>query len=128
MQSPHPRILHAEDNADAREIVKLVLAQNNCEAIGAATYKDALHLARTQQFHLFLLDTVLPDESGIYLCHKIREFDTTTPVLFFSAAAFDKDKHAAMLNGAQGYLTKPISPRKLVDEILRLIRSHQPDK
>ena len=122
MQSPKVRVLHAEDNEDNRELIALVLASHNCEWVGAATYTEALDLAREGGFHLFLLDTWLPDNTGIHLCKRIREFDSKTPVLFYSAAAFDKDKHAAMTNGAQGYLTKPSDPAQLMDEIFRLIR------
>lgn len=124
MQSPSFRVLHAEDNPDALELVSIILAQHNCEAVGAVTHDEALLRASEGGFHLYLLDMYLDGESGIDLCKKIREFDSKTPVLFFSAAAFEKDKNLAMTHGAQGYLTKPTEPGVLVKEIFRLIEQH----
>lgn len=124
MKSPKPRILHAEDNADARELMAFLFAEYNCEWVGAETFVEALRLAKEGGFDLFLLDTWLPDISGIHLCERIREFDTTTPVLFFTAAAFDKDRREAMTKGAQGYLIKPSDPDILMAEIFRLMKEY----
>lgn len=122
MKSSKPRILHAEDNADARELVAFLLTQNDCEAVGAESFDEALMLARQGGFDLYLLDTYLPGDTGLDLCKRIREFDSKTPILFYSAAAFDNDKLNAITNGAQGYLTKPADPDVLMAEILRLIK------
>ena len=61
--------------------------------------------------------------SGEELTRRIREFDQTTPILFYSGAAYDSDKQAAFHAGAQGYLTKPPDVDVLIDEVVRLIAS-----
>lgn len=81
----------------------------------------ALELARQQNFDLFLLDSRLPDGSGIDLCKEIRQFDAHTPIIFFSADAYDSDRSMAMGAGAQGYLTKPARLSELCDLISSLI-------
>ena len=59
--------------------------------------------------------------SGRDLTHHLRTFDVTTPILFYSAAAFESDKRDAMTAGAQGYLVKPALNEDLIAEITRLI-------
>lgn len=59
--------------------------------------------------------------SGEELCKKIREFDSKTPILFYSGAAYDSDKKRAVDSGAQGYLVKPVAEDKLLAEVVRII-------
>jgi DNA-binding response OmpR family regulator len=72
------------------------------------TIADALKLSREYRFDLYMLDSWLPDGSGIELCKQLREFDKATPIMFLSAAAHEIDKQAAMDSGAQRYLVKPV--------------------
>jgi len=51
----------------------------------------------------------------------LRKFDNDTPILFYSGAAYEQDKRAALAAGAQAYLTKPADNEKLVEEVSRLI-------
>ena len=115
------RILCTEDDADTLDLIVLVLKRHNCEVVTSASYHDSVHLARTQHFDLYLIDNWLPGSSGIELCEELRRFDLETPILFYSGAAYEKDKKQAEECGAQGYLTKPANGDQLVAEILRLI-------
>lgn len=121
MNSLVPHILYTEDHADTRELVSLVLTISNCKVTLADTDDKALLLARTHQFDLYLIDNWIAGGSGIELCKKLREFDPTTPVLFYSGAAYDSDKQEAFASGAQGYLTKPVDNDDLVEAVFRLI-------
>lgn len=82
---------------------------------------QAIRLATAEKFDLYLLDNWLPEMTGDLLCRKLREFDSTTPVLFYSGAATEPDKARAMASGAQAYVVKPAHPDELISEILRLI-------
>ena len=82
-------------------------------------------LAGSQHFDLYLLDSWLPDGSGLDLCRQIREFDKVTPILFYSAAAYEIDRHLAMKCGAQAYLIKPSHPSELCNLVSSLIESHR---
>lgn len=85
---------------------------------------EAVDLAKTQTFDLYLVDNWLPGLSGPELCKKLREFDAKTPILFYSGAAYEADKEKARLSGAQGYLVKPADSDDLIAEVCRLI--HEP--
>jgi two-component system, OmpR family, response regulator TrcR len=73
----------------------------------AHTAAEALRLVTAQTFDLYLLDSRLPDESGVTLCRQLRETDPYTPIVFYSANAYEADKQQALAAGAQGYLVKP---------------------
>ena len=116
-----PKILYTEDDADTRELVSFVLTRSNCKVTLADNDDEALLLARTNHFDLYMIDNWMPGCSGIDLCKKLREFDSSTPILFYSGAAYDKDKEEAFASGAQAYLTKPVGNDELVEAVFRLI-------
>jgi DNA-binding response OmpR family regulator len=70
---------------------------------------------------LYLLDNWIPGASGIELCGWLRKFHKDTPILFYSGAAYEQDKHAALAAGAKAYLTKPADNEKLLEEVSHLI-------
>jgi CheY-like chemotaxis protein len=98
---PKARILCTEDDPDTRALVKYVLRGEGYEVITVEHGAEALQLAQSQSFDLFLVDSWLPGMSGDELTQKIREFNSTTPVMFYSGAAQDSDKESARASGAQ---------------------------
>src|ERR1700741_630623 len=126
MQKTHtPRVLYIEDHDDTRELVTLVLEQKSFEVVTGSTIKSAIDLAVSQDFDLYLLDSWLPDGSGLDLCKQIREFDKATPIVFYSAAAYEIDRDQALDSGAQAYLVKPSQPSELCNLVTSLIESHR---
>ena len=115
------RILYIDDDADTRELVSLLLEWANFEVVVAENSENALALARIIPFDLYIIDNWMPGESGIDLCKKLRAFDSSTPVLFYSGAVYDRDKREAFAAGAQGYLSKPVENDQLIAEVSRLI-------
>lgn len=120
-----PRVLYIEDHEDTRELVTLVLEQKCYEVVTGATIQNGVALACSQHFDLYLLDSWLPDGSGLELCRLIREFDRATPILFYSAAAYEIDRAEAIKSGAQAYLIKPSHPSELCNLVTSLIESHR---
>jgi DNA-binding response OmpR family regulator len=115
------RILCTEDDADTREVLRLLLEMEGFDVTCAEDSQQALSFARAEKFDLYLLDNWVPAITGDHLCQALREFDSTTPVLFYSGAASEVDKARAMASGAQGYLVKPAELEELTAEIRRLI-------
>jgi DNA-binding response OmpR family regulator len=122
MKPLNPRILFVEDHEDTRELMALILRDFQYDVATAATINESLELAKSNQFNLFILDSWLIDGSGIDLCKQIRQFDDRTPILFYSGAAYEKDKYLAMSSGAQGYLIKPVEVPELLATIEGLIK------
>jgi len=113
------RILFVEDHEDAWDIVGFALAE--CKLTFARNFDGGLRLARQGYFDLYILDNWLPDGSGIGLCRAIREFDPYTPILFYSAAAYERDIQEALRSGASAYLVKPVKPDDLERMVAKLI-------
>lgn len=125
MQVKNPRVLYIEDHEDTRELVILLLGQKSFDVVTGGTIETGIALARAQEFDLYLLDSWLPDGSGLDLCQRIREFDQTTPILFYSAAAYAADHEMALRCGAQAYLIKPSAPSELCRLVAELIEESQ---
>lgn len=121
MPTPKGRILCSEDDADTRELIVMVLSQNGYEVTATESAEEALRIARAEIFDLFLVDSWMPGVTGTELCQALRKFDVNTPILFYSGAAYESDKAAARLAGAQGYLVKPADNDEFVAEVARLI-------
>jgi DNA-binding response OmpR family regulator len=113
------RILLVEDEEDAKELVAHTLPEYTL--ICAHDFSEGLGLARREYFDLYILDSWLPDRSGVELCRLIREIAPRTPILFYSAAAYARDIREAIRAGAQEYLVKPVIPDELRRTVARLI-------
>jgi CheY-like chemotaxis protein len=111
-------VLYVEDLAAnvalVEEIVKL---RPGVELIPAMTGAIALDLARKRQPDLILLDLHLPDVNGESVLRQLRADPDTRriPVVILSADATGRQLERLISAGAQAYLTKPITVRRLLD-------------
>lgn len=124
MSGSKGRILCTEDDPDTRELLVLTLELWGYQVACVGSAIDAIALIKAGGFDLLLLDNWMPEISGESLCQQIREFDSKTPILFYSGAAFPNDKERAHAVGAQGYLVKPATADELIAEVGRIIESH----
>jgi len=106
-----------EDNEDISFLLYTVLKREGFNAVTTYTVGDALILAGREGFNLFILDVTFEKGSGLELCRALREAHPDIPVIFYSAAAFDADRAAALRAGACAYVTKPGT-----DELLEAVR------
>lgn len=117
MVLPRLRILFSEDHPDTREMTCILLEREGIDVVCPDSSYDVVKLAQNERFDAFLLDTWTPGLSGVEVCQRIREFDSHTPIIFYSAAAFEGDKQKAFASGAQAYVSKPTAIDKLVHTI-----------
>lgn len=104
---PLPRVLCVEDDEDSRLMLIALLRSALIEAKAVGTGAQALSSIQTERFDLYLLDSYLPDLDGFDLCRQMRDFDSDTPILFFSGAAYEADKKRGIEAGANAYVIKP---------------------
>ena len=89
MHSPRKRILCVEDDEDSSGLMTTLFELLNYQVVIASTSAEALRLSQSERFDLYLLDSWLPDGTGIQLCEQIRSLDPVTPILFLSADAYN---------------------------------------
>src|SRR5438045_3975739 len=103
------RILYVEDHPDTCEMVATMLGLLNLEVSVAHNAAEGLALAERLPFDLYLLDTRLPDKSGVELCRELRALHPAIPVVFISGQAYAHHRQQGLAAGAQAYLIKPIT-------------------
>jgi len=103
--------------------LEIILAGADFEVVVGVDADQILQWARTDHFDLYLLDTWVPGMSGYEMCEKLREVDSKTPILFYSAAGFQNEIDTAFGRGASDYLVKPASFDVLLAVINRLLAS-----
>src|SRR5918996_579330 len=93
------------------------LSRNGFGVSQATSGADALRLARKLRPDLILLDIMLPGESGIEVCERIRERDQSVMIVMITAKDAEEDKVRGFEAGADDYVTKPFGMKELVARI-----------
>ncbi|MBI5967134.1 MAG: response regulator [Deltaproteobacteria bacterium] len=77
---------------------------------------DALERMANDRFDLVILDIIMPEMDGFEVCEKLRKIEayTETPVIILTAKSGEEDRQRGMEAGANLYLPKPISPKRLI--------------
>src|SRR5687767_2649703 len=97
---PANRVLCVEDDADTRDLLRIMLGFSDVESVGVPDADSALRLMGRERFSLYVLDGGMRGARGLSLCERIRASDARTPVVIFSGRAYASDIAAGMLAGA----------------------------
>lgn len=116
------KILFADDDAEIREVVRVLLESEGYEVIEAANGDEAVRLA-DDTLDLIILDVMMPGRSGVSACVELRR-SLTVPILFLTARTQDSDKTVGFGAGADDYLAKPFSYAELTARVKALIRRY----
>ena len=111
------RILCVDDDPDTRDLLERLLGFSDLEITCVEDTAAALLLIEKEQFSLYIIDGELPGVSGLELCEEIRRRDPKTPIIIYSGHAYDSDREAGRLAGANVYLVKPY-----IDEIVPTVK------
>ena len=114
-------VLVVEDDLDIAETLELYLRNDRHRTERARDGSTALQLFRSAQPDLVLLDIGLPEVDGIEVLKAIRA-ESNVPVIMLTARAEDVDELLGLELGADDYVTKPFSPRKLMARIKAVLR------
>ena len=116
------KILIVEDETILREIVKDYLVNRGHEVIEAIDGEQALELFQEQDFHLIILDIMLPKVDGWAVCRRIRK-TSNVPIIMLTARVDEDDTLLGFELGVDDYVTKPYSPPILLARVKRLLES-----
>jgi PAS domain S-box-containing protein len=115
------RALVVDDEDDARELVKTVIAHYGANVVAARSAAEAFALITAipeqKRFDVIVTDLSMPDEDGYNLLRRLRawehEHDLYTPAVALTAYARSEDRKRALMTGFQMHVTKPAEPDEL---------------
>ena len=118
------RILIVEDNPKNLKLLRDVLRFSGYEVIEATSGEDGVRLAASEEPDLILMDLQLPGIDGAEALRRIRAGERTreVPVVAVTAFAMDHDRERAFASGFTGYVEKPISIRRLPQQVKDFLR------
>lgn len=119
------RVLLVDDDGDSRTIFRTMFERFGHEVVEVENGENALRLAGEHPLDVILLDMELPGKSGWEISRILQEDARTAriPVIALSAHAMAKHEAQAREAGCVGYLTKPIAPKLVLEEVERILRS-----
>jgi two-component system KDP operon response regulator KdpE len=123
MSTP-PSILVIDDEAQMRRLLQISLEAAGYRVHAASSGKEGLQQVAMTRPEIVILDLGLPDEDGIEVLKKIREW-ATIPVIILSVRASEQDIVSALDAGADDYLTKPFRTGELLARVRASLRHHQ---
>ena len=101
------RILYVDDHEDSAHMLKLVLAESDYEVLSARTVDQALEMASTIEFDLYVVDKRLPDGSGLELVRKLNTLRPGVPSIVYTGDVYEIHREQAMAAGAHAFVCKP---------------------
>jgi CheY-like chemotaxis protein len=109
------KILVVDDDDLVLIAIQELLAPMGFSVTTCPSGAEALAKVAREQFDLIILDVIMPELDGYEVCQKIRRMDSyaETPIMMLTAKSGEEDKQRGMEVGANLYLPKPISPKRL---------------
>lgn len=122
-QTPPKLILIVEDDAEQRVLYTRVLESAGYTVVEAADSETALEQVHRYRPDLVLMDVTLPGPSGWNATREIKSHPDThrVPVLVVTGLVGQSDRDASYASGSDGYLEKPVPPRRLLEEVARIL-------
>ena len=117
------RILLVEDHEDNRNIYRTILEHYGYQVVIAMDGQSGIRLAREEQPDLILMDLSIPVVDGWEATRQLKGDAATRaiPVIALSAHALEEDRLRARQAGCDGYLAKPVEPKKVLAEVARFL-------
>ena len=117
-------ILLIEDHEDNRKIYSAILEHSGFRVLLAADGREGVRLAREGSPDLILMDISIPHIDGWQATEMLKSDPATAaiPVIALTAHALPEDRERAVAVGCDGYLTKPVEPRRVIEEVRRFLK------
>ncbi len=119
------KVLVVDDEKLIVKGIRFSLEQEDMIVDCAYDGEEALEKARNNEYHLILLDLMLPKLSGLGVCQQIREF-STVPIIMLTAKGDDMDKIVGLEYGADDYITKPFNILEVKARMKAIMRRSSP--
>ena len=115
------RILLVDDEVSIQRTMAPLLRSRGYDVEVVGTGRDALAATEVEPPDLIVLDLGLPDMDGIEVCRRVRS-RWDMPIVVLSARGAERDKVAALDDGADDYVTKPFGSEELLARVRAALR------
>ena len=117
------KILVVEDEERNRYLISFILKSNGLEVITANNGMEGVEAAKNQMVDLVIMDIKMPRMDGYEATRRIRELDgyQSVPIVALTSYAMAGDEKKALEAGCDGYVSKPIDPETIMDEIRKYL-------
>jgi two-component system, OmpR family, alkaline phosphatase synthesis response regulator PhoP len=121
VQVNNKKVLIVDDEAMIRLLLKQVidrLDRKNLSVLVAEDGEEALKIISEERPDLILLDVLLPKMNGYDVCQQVRAIENYNPhIIILTARGNSNDRQRAESIGANGFMTKPFNPSRLMAEL-----------
>lgn len=119
------RILVVDDERDIVDLIAYNLTKEGYKVVSAFNGKEALE--KTANVDLIILDLMMPVMDGFEACKQLKAEPSTAaiPVIFLTARSGEVDEVLGLELGADDYIQKPVSTRKLVARVKAVFRREE---
>ena len=115
------RVLIIEDEKNLARFVDLELQHEGYETAICHDGRKGLETALNQEWHVILLDLMLPELNGLEVCRRIRPIKDT-PIIIMTARDSVIDRVSGLDQGADDYIVKPFAIEELLARLRALFR------
>ena len=124
------RVWVAEDHPTNQKVVRMFLEPHGIEVVVAENGQIALDLWRVGGFDAVLMDMQMPVMDGVAAVERIRAIEQAqglarTPIAMLTANAMAEHRAAALAAGADGHITKPVTPASLLEGLMTVLSDGQ---
>ena len=122
---PNRKILIADDEPYILRSLSFALKKEGFDIIIAYNGEEALEKARQFNPKILFLDVMMPKKNGYEVCNKLKSNPQTKDIyiIILTAKGQILDKEKGLTTGANEYITKPFSPREIVNKVKKIMES-----
>jgi len=113
------KVLCVDDSAAELDMIRKIVLGAKLDVVTATNGKDAIQSARSEKPDLIFLDIVMAGMDGFAVMRELQKDPATKeiPVVFVSSKSQKADQAWAKMQGAKGFLPKPVSEEAILEEL-----------
>ena len=111
-----------DDDPKILDLTAKYLTDNSFIVHAGKSGKELDEILKKYEADLIILDLMMPEESGLQICQRLRVNQVVTPIIMLTAKGDEVDRIIGLEMGADDYLPKPFNPRELLARINAIIR------
>lgn len=123
-----PTIAIVDDDVRLCDLLQSFLLQNQLHVRVAHNGEELNTLLASEIIDLIVLDVMLPGETGLGICRRLRSAGNHTPIIMLTARREEMDRITGLEVGADDYVGKPFNPRELLARINAVLRRQWPSE